>query len=69
MTDAKRITWFVGSDVEVGDMLLLGRFGGAYANRYRVAERIDQNRALLVLQRTESVRYEDGTFGHRYLDA
>lgn len=52
----------VNPDVQVGDTLLLGRFGGAYCNHYRVAAKTTDEDAVLVHVEPVSRKNDDGTF-------
>jgi len=55
--------WKATPDVQVGDTLLIGRFGGAICNHYRVAAKAT-NEGDVVLVRVEPVsrKNDDGTF-------
>jgi len=57
----KNLTMTVSSDLAIGQILLLGRFGGAYCNHYRI-ERIEDGVAHLVPIVAQSVHNDDGTF-------
>lgn len=56
----------ISADV-VGEIRLLGRFGGAYCSHYRV-DRIEDGYAWYVPVIGQSVRNDDGTFSTRWTD-
>lgn len=61
------ITMFACPDNFVGEILLLGRYGGAYTQHYRITS-IDRNRCQAYLEAVtpRSVPNGDGTFSTRY---
>jgi hypothetical protein len=56
------------SSAKVGDVLLSGRFGGAYCNHYRVVELLDGDMILAPVV-ARSVKRDDGTFSTVWKEA
>lgn len=55
--------WTAAPDVQVGDILLIGRFGGAYCNHWRVERKLDtEGKVDLVRVEPRSIKNADGTF-------
>lgn len=61
MNEASLIRQTASAGVEIGDILLLGRFGGAYCNHYRVVEKVDGDVVLAPVVAV-SIKNDDGTF-------
>lgn len=61
-------TLHVSPDDNVGDVLLLGLFGGAICNHWRIASKSD-GVATLVRVEPVSSRNEDGTFSSHWVPA
>jgi hypothetical protein len=59
------ITFTINPSEKVGDILLIGRFGGAVCSYYRVVE-VNGSEGLLEPVNPVSFRNDDGTFSHYY---
>lgn len=61
MSTPNTIRQIAHADAQIGDVLLIGRFGGAYCDHYRVTA-LDSGYMDLVRVVARSVKNDDGTF-------
>ena len=62
----KEINWSVCPSDKVGDVLLIGIYGGAICNHYRLVAKVTETAASLVRVNPISSKNSDGTFSTKW---